>query len=114
MKVDMDLVNEQTSFEELLMMNPNNKKSLEDCEKVASSIDFYTNVYPDHVIDPLIHATRVKRAIIPPKCIFLPCKELIRTVVKANLKHAKKDTLQEFLLRFGLMENPNWYLNLIH
>jgi len=110
----MDLKNEQTSFEALLILDPNNKKSLEECEKVAQEIDFYTNVYPDSVIDPLIYNSKVKRSIIPPKCIFLPSKDMMRTIVKANLKYGKKDNLQEFLLRFGLLECPQWYLNLIH
>jgi hypothetical protein len=40
-----------------------------------------------------------------PKCVFLPDKELIRIMIRANVKFAKKDTKEAFLLRFGLAEN---------
>jgi len=48
--------------------------------------------------------------ITPPKCIFKPSKELIRTMIRINIKYSKTDSLPKFLLRMGLLENPNWYL----
>jgi len=32
-------------------------------------------------------------------------------MIKVNLKFSKYDSLAEFLLRFGIMENPNWYVD---
>ena len=34
--------------------------------------------------------------------IFMPSKSVIKTMVKANLKYGATDTLDQFLLRFGL------------
>jgi hypothetical protein len=31
-------------------------------------------------------------------------------MIRANLKWSGKDSLADFLLRFGILENPNWYL----
>ena len=38
----------------------------------------------------------------PPRMIFMPSKSVIKTMVKANLKYGATDTLDQFLLRFGL------------
>jgi hypothetical protein len=38
----------------------------------------------------------------PPRMIFMPSKSVIKTMVKANLKYGATDTLNQFLLRFGL------------
>jgi len=35
-------------------------------------------------------------------------------MIKANIKYAKKDSLEKFLLRFGLIENYTWYLKNEH
>jgi hypothetical protein len=38
----------------------------------------------------------------PPSCIFLPEKQLVRSMIKAVLKHSK-DTPDVFMLRFGIL-----------
>jgi hypothetical protein len=45
-----------------------------------------------------------------PKIIFLPDKTLIREMIHANLKFAKKDKLHIFLLRYGVVEDEKWHI----
>ena len=46
-----------------------------------------------------------------PKLVFLPSENLARIFIRANCRHSKTDSLQKFLLRFGLVENLSWYLD---
>jgi len=73
-------------------------------------LDFYTQVYPDSIVEECLLAVSLGLSIKPPRCIFLPSKDMYKIMIQANLKYSKKDNLQTFLLRFGLIENPNWYL----
>lgn len=45
-----------------------------------------------------------------PSCIFLPHRTVIRQIIKANVKFSKNDSLDKFLLRFGLVDRYEWYL----
>ena len=47
----------------------------------------------------------------PPKTRFVPDRAILRVMIEANLKYSKKDNEQKFLLRFGLLDDPNWYLH---
>ena len=38
-----------------------------------------------------------------PKTIFLPEKSIMRMMIKQNIKYSKKESIEKFLLRFGLI-----------
>ena len=92
------------------MFDPFNKKSFPMLKEMLSVYDFFTQVYPEQVMAGIITAVEEKRGIQPPKCIFVPEKELIRKMIKANILYGEKDSETIFLLRFGLLDNPNWHL----
>ena len=48
---------------------------------------------------------------MPPKCIFIPSRTLLRRMFKALINKKSDETDEEFLFKFGLMENPNDYLD---
>jgi hypothetical protein len=107
----MDLSNEITDMEDIIMINPlDEKKSTQKCKDNAIEYDFFSQVYPDHIIARVVAAALSEGKITPPKCIFKPSKELIRTMIRINIKYSKTDTLPRFLLRMGLLKDPNWYL----
>lgn len=111
MKLEMDMSNEITDMEDIIMINPlDEKKSMRKCRENVKVYDFYSQVYPESVISKVIAAALGEGKITPPKCIFKPSKELIRTMIRINIKYSKTDSLPKFLLRMGLLENPNWYL----
>ena len=35
---------------------------------------------------------------------------MIRTMIRAMAEFSARDSEEAFLLRFGLFDNPNWYL----
>jgi hypothetical protein len=59
----------------------------------------------------LYEAVRKTNSIKPPKCIFIPTREMVRTMIRAIYKWGSTDTTEAFLLRFGLLDDPNWYMN---
>jgi hypothetical protein len=70
---EMDLKTEVTTFEDLLMLNPNDEESAEHCQEVYKVYDFYTSVYSSkHALKEMLEALRKKRKVQPPKCIFRP------------------------------------------
>ena len=40
----------------------------------------------------------------------MPSKKIMRLMIETNVEYSHKDSLEEFLLRFGVVHNPNWYL----
>ena len=45
-----------------------------------------------------------------PKTVFLPSQSMMRQWIDANVKFSPKDDDFTFLLRFGVVENPSWYV----
>ena len=70
----------------------------------VKTFDFYTEVYPQSVMQSLIEALVNKEKVQAPKCIFVPDKRLIKEMIKALLKYGPKDSEEIFLLRFGLFK----------
>ena len=50
-------------------------------------------------------------AVEVPKVIFAPSKEVMRIMILGTVKYGKKDRLEEFLLRFGVMEDQRWHVD---
>jgi hypothetical protein len=61
-------------------------------------------------VEKFTEAFKQKGVILPPKCMFIPSRKIMRMVIKANLMYSKGDNMAQFLLRFGLIDDPNWYL----
>ena len=52
-----------------------------------------------------------KKPLQPPGVIFMPSKRILRIMIEANIEHSQTESLEKYLLRFGLVTNPLWYLN---
>jgi hypothetical protein len=74
-------------------------------------VTFEVDVYPKDVMSELHEAVEKTGSIKPPKCIFIPTRKMVRTMIRAIYKWGSKDTTEAFLLRFGLLDDPNWYMN---
>ena len=45
-----------------------------------------------------------------PRVVFLPDEKVMRTMIMANLKYAMNESIDVFLLRFGVVENERWHI----
>ena len=45
-----------------------------------------------------------------PRVVFLPDEKVMRTMIMANLKYATTESIDVFLLRFGVVENERWHI----
>ena len=88
------------------MVNPLSIKESQEKLKTRlknMNFDAIGSVYPTKVMEKISHDMR------PPRLIFLPDENLIRTMIKVNLKFARKDHSFQFLLRFGVLENESFW-----
>jgi hypothetical protein len=84
MKSELDRENKYDSFEEIGMTDPfEPKKSMLDAVSNCRTFDFYTEVYPQALIEAMMEAVMNEDSIKPPKCIFLPTRDLSRKMIKA-------------------------------
>ena len=97
----MDFVNKVQSFEEVQMINPFKEDSISQMKANLQSWIYSKLVYPRRCYK----FTNDETMIVPPRMIFIPSKSVIRTMVKANLMYGETDTLEQFLLRFGLLDS---------
>jgi len=90
-------------LEKLNILNPcEPKKSLKSIHKWVENMAFFTDIYPESVTEPIYSAIE-KGSIRPPKIVFLPEKNIIRTMILTNLKFAPTTpTADKFLALFGL------------
>ena len=52
----------------------------------------------------MLEAMKGKKFIAPPKCVFLPTQQVIRTMARALIRFGSTDEDQEtFFNRFGLL-----------
>jgi hypothetical protein len=85
MKMEMDLKNKTQSLEQVSLINPlEPKKSLKAAFVEIAILDFYTQVYPDSIVKECLEAVLSGVSIKPPKCVFLPSKDMMQTMIKAN------------------------------
>jgi hypothetical protein len=82
----MDLKNKVVKLEDILVVNPFDKKnSWKECQHNLQMYDFFTQVYPDSIMKQLLDAVRCDGSIKPPKCIFIPDRKIMQTMIKANI-----------------------------
>ena len=88
-KIEMDLKNTTKSLEEVALMNPMDpKNSLKEAFEEFRILDFYTQVYPEAIVKEFLEAVLKGESIKPPKCIFLPNRDMMRIMIRANFEFA--------------------------
>ena len=100
-----------TSFAEIGLIDPfSTKKKGEDALNTLSSFEIMTDIYPENIIDQdmLTRGKKFKPSKTLPKMIFLPHKNLLRTMVRAILKYGTEPE-HAFLMRFGIIEDMSIY-----
>lgn len=108
-KMELDFKNKVNSFLEVNMLDP----FAPDVKPVMTQVknySFMTQVYPDSVVGELLEATKHKLNIKPPRCVFVPHDDLVRTMIEAVALYGHTKNYESFFLRFGLLDDPNWYL----
>ena len=102
--MDMDVQNTVKKLEEVLLFNPFEPKSHHKVTQILEEFDFHKYVYKKYT-------GKIKEDSEPPRCVFIPDVGVMRCMMLANVKFSWTDTLDEFLLRFGLLDNEELYLN---
>ena len=83
----MDRKNKVHNLVDLGLTDPfKTKKTIDDALLEVRTFDFWTEVYPDSVMDVILEAVRNKENVQPPKCIFVPDRVVIRHILKALVK----------------------------
>ena len=65
----------------------------------VKGFDFYHNIYP--------HFNEKAFGRRAPKTVFVPCKRLLRKMIKVVILYGNKADFDKNLLKFGLVEDPN-------
>ena len=82
------------SFEEVGMTDPfKTRTSLAKVLSTVQNYDFTTQVYSEAIME----SNKL------PKTVFIPSRQLLRTIIRAAIKFGKKDSAQIFFMRFGLI-----------
>jgi hypothetical protein len=75
MRLEMDRTNKIADYEDIGMADPfNTAKSLKVAEVTINDFNFYTQVYPHEVTDPILEKIEQGEFAKPPKCIFVPSR----------------------------------------
>lgn len=90
----------------------NMEESFDEAMFQVNCLQFEVDLYPLEVMEAaqMIVQEFGETMLRPPKCIFMPTRQLCRKIINAILKFGKTDTLECFLLRFGLLDG-NRYIN---
>lgn len=78
MQGDIDLTNKVKSFSTIQMFDPFDDKALVNARNGLNRYNFLEEVYPKAVVSEMLQAVKEKRNIKPPKCIFIPSKDMVR------------------------------------
>jgi hypothetical protein len=76
--------------------------SLKVAEVEIKNYNFYYDLYPEEVRYRIEQSIAAGNYFDPPKCIFIPTQELVRTIMKAILKFGHIEDERVLLGRFGL------------
>ena len=107
MRVQLDCVTRVQEYAEVCMFDPfNEEASIVHAQEFIENAEFNEDIYPAGVIEPLINKIAESTGSYRhPRCIFLPSEKVVRSMLKALITFGKKDTTDQFLLRFGLLQN---------
>ena len=92
MRRQLSKIKKITSFASIGCYDPTDHKLGKQARKKLENLVLEDDVYEDR--------NGAKR---PPKCIFLPDKKLLRTMISEVLTFNDKESREEFLMKFGLM-----------
>ena len=92
------------------MTDPFDQDGVTEASQNIMEYDFDEDVYATAVVEEALETVESKKFINPPRLIFMPTQMMIRTMIRAVVKWGKTDTEEAFFLRFGLLDDPNWYL----
>jgi len=96
----MDFHNRVETFEEILMLDPENPTSQDLVDTTISDYHFFGQVYAHK--DQFMNKENLSKELpMVPKTMFLPSEALMKQMIDANLKYGRKERLANFLLRFG-------------
>jgi hypothetical protein len=113
MKLEMDKKNKYNELEDLGMCDPfHMEESFDEAIFRANCLQFEVDLYPFSVMEKAqeIAEKYGEDNLVPPRCIFIPTRQMCRKIINAVLKFGTTDTLECFLLRFGLLDG-NRHLN---
>jgi hypothetical protein len=103
MQLNMDFTNKINSFACIGMADPFETDSMSEANNHIKTLDFFSTVYPESVVR--------LAGEVPPKCIWLPYREMVEKIIKAVALYGRIENSEAFLLRFGLLNDQQWYLN---
>jgi len=103
MVMELERKLEVNTFEEIGLTDPTKpRKSNAEVVAIVKTFDFFTSVYPTSIMDTCKQNIENYITNKPPKCIFLPEKQLARAIIRAL---AKYEDLESLLLRFGIVDS---------
>ena len=102
----MELDKKIESFAQLCMSDPFSVKSgFDEPLDAAKLLKFKDDVYPrDGKSSKLLEALFKGDGYETVKCIFIPSREIVRSMVQCLVKHGNSESPTAFLLRFCLLE----------
>jgi hypothetical protein len=72
-----------------------------------NDLDFKVEIYPHQIMQSVCHAVTLMKELEPPKCVFIPSRDLCRKMIRALVKYGgNTEDRFSFFLRFGLVDNP--------
>jgi len=74
-------------------------------EKVVRGYELVEFVY-EHEEPEEVEEGKEGKELKMPRTVFLPDRAICRVMIKANILYSKTDTLDQFLIRFNLLERP--------
>jgi hypothetical protein len=61
-----------------MLFNPFDPEAAENAKNELTPLNFDIEVYPKAVLLACLEAVKLKSSIKPPKCIFIPSREIMR------------------------------------
>ena len=87
-RAQIDLVNKVNTFEEIGLCDPfHTVEALKRGIVRVKGYKMISDIYPKQIMGPLIKAIKVDKLVDvrPPKCVFVPSKELWRRIIRGLL-----------------------------
>jgi len=111
MGMEMDKINEVTTFEEIGMADPFiTGKSIVRAMNQIKRYAFDSDIYPKVITEKMVKLFIQSGVLKPPKAMFKPSKNILRKMIRACAKFSVKDNESKFFLRFALLESNSKFM----
>ena len=112
MKGELDRVTVIKTLSEIGLIDPfSSKRKGEEAQQTLSLFDISKDIYPEKIMEPIREKYGMGHKFVnPPKVIFLPHPNIIRTMVRAILKYGTEPEFA-FMMRFGIVEDMSRYMD---